>query len=55
MISITEAHVDSLALNAAASKNGRDLVKKNSFPLLCRSEDDTLLFGECKGSGSEPY
>ncbi|MFC5401362.1 SWIM zinc finger family protein [Cohnella soli] len=55
MISITEAYVDSLALNAAASKNGRDLVKKNSFPLLCRSEDDTLLFGECKGSGSEPY
>ncbi|MFC5469019.1 SWIM zinc finger family protein [Cohnella suwonensis] len=55
MITITEAYVDSLALNANAIKNGRDLVKKNSFPLLCRTEDDTLLFGECKGSGNEPY
>ncbi|WP_409342774.1 SWIM zinc finger family protein [Paenibacillus sp. MBLB4367] len=52
---VTEAYVDSLALNAAAMKNGRDLAKKNSFPKLCRSEDETLLFGECKGSGKEPY
>lgn len=55
MITLTEAYVDSLALNAGAIKNGRDLVRKNSFPLLCQSEDDTLLFGECKGSGKEPY
>lgn len=55
MITLTEAYVDSLAQNANAIKNGRDLVKKNSFPLLCRSGDDTLLFGECKGSGAEPY
>ncbi|SCW63160.1 SWIM zinc finger [Paenibacillus tianmuensis] len=52
---MTEAYVDSVALNAAAIKNGRDLVKKNSFPKLCRSEDETLIFGECKGSGKEPY
>jgi len=55
MITLTEAHVDSLALNASAIKNGRDLVKKKSFTLLNRSEDDTLLFAECKGSGKEPY
>lgn len=55
MNAVTEAYVDSLALNAAAMKNGRDLAKKNSFPKLCRSEDETLLFGECKGSGKEPY
>jgi hypothetical protein len=55
MITLTEAYVDSLALNANAIKNGRDLVKKNSFTFLCRSTDDTLLFGDCKGSGSEPY
>ncbi|PYI50320.1 SWIM zinc finger family protein [Paenibacillus flagellatus] len=55
MTAITEAYVDSLALNAAAAKNGRDLAKKNSFPALRRSEDGTLLFGECKGSGKEPY
>lgn len=51
----TESYVDSLAMNASAIKNGKDLVKKNSFPKLYRSEDNTLLFGECKGSGSEPY
>ncbi|MBE1446863.1 SWIM zinc finger family protein [Paenibacillus sp. OAS669] len=55
MVQLTEAYVDSLALNSAAIKNGKDLVKKNSFPLLCKSEDHSVLFGECKGSGKEPY
>lgn len=55
MVDITETYVDSLALNSAAIKNGRDLVKKNSFPKLCLSDDRTLVFGECKGSGKEPY
>lgn len=55
MEQLTEAYVDSLAINSAAIKNGKDLVKKNSFPLLCRSEDGSVLFGECKGSGKEPY
>ncbi|MFD2332056.1 SWIM zinc finger family protein [Cohnella sp. GCM10020058] len=55
MPTITEAYVDSLAPNAGAMKNGRDLVKKNSFPVLSESPDTTLLFGECKGSGKEPY
>ncbi|MFB9327531.1 SWIM zinc finger family protein [Paenibacillus aurantiacus] len=55
MMTVTEAFVDSIALNAAAAKNGRDLVKKNSFAALNQSEDGTLLFGACKGSGKEPY
>jgi len=55
MNTITEAYVDSLAPNAGAIKNGRDLVRKNSFPVRCITEDRTLLFGECKGSGKEPY
>lgn len=55
MISITEAYVDSLAINASAMKNGRDLVKKKSFPILGKSVDESLIFGECKGSGKEPY
>jgi Uncharacterized conserved protein len=55
MPTITEAYVDSLAPNAGAIKNGRDLVKKNSFPLLSETGDATLLFGECKGSGKDPY
>ncbi|OAS17801.1 hypothetical protein [Paenibacillus oryzisoli] len=52
---LTESYVDSLAQNSAAIKNGKDLVKKNSFPLLCQSEDGTIIFGECKGSGKDPY
>ncbi|MDF2647948.1 MAG: hypothetical protein K0Q73_3753 [Paenibacillus sp.] len=52
---LTESYVDSLALNSGAIKNGKDLVKKNSFPLLCQSEDGTIIFGECKGSGKDPY
>jgi hypothetical protein len=52
---LTEAYVDSLALNSSAIKNGKDLVKKNSFPKLCQSEDGTIIFGECKGSGKDPY
>ncbi|WP_127579393.1 SWIM zinc finger family protein [Paenibacillus koleovorans] len=54
-MNITENFVDGLALNAAAMKNGRDLVKKNSFPALHISGDKTLLFGACKGSGKDPY
>jgi hypothetical protein len=55
MISLTEAYVDSLAINSSAMKNGRELVKKNSFPKLGKTADGTLIFGECKGSGKVPY
>lgn len=51
---LTEAYVDSLALNSSAIKNGKDLVKKNSFPLLCQSEDGTIIFGECKEAARTP-
>jgi hypothetical protein len=52
---LTESFVDSLAPNAAAIKNGWNLVKKNQFVLLNKSEDGTFLFGECKGSGKSNY
>ncbi|CAM4436307.1 hypothetical protein FHS16_001615 [Paenibacillus endophyticus] len=55
MTELTAAYIDSLALNAGAIKNGNDLVRKSSFQKLCCTEDGTLLFGECKGSGKEPY
>ena len=55
MIAIDEAYVDSAAPNAEAVKNGRGLVLKNKFLELHISEDDTILFGECQGSGKEPY
>ncbi|MCA9105696.1 MAG: SWIM zinc finger family protein, partial [Planctomycetales bacterium] len=50
-----ESYVDAAAPNAAAAKNGRGLVLKNAFSELHQSDDGTLLFGSCKGSGKEPY
>src|SRR5262245_22781012 len=55
MITLDENLVDSVALNADAAKNGRALVLKNKFLKLNRTEDNTLIFGECAGSGKTPY
>lgn len=55
MISIDETYVDAAAPNAEAGKNGRGLVLKGKFKKLCISPDETLLFGECQGSGASPY
>jgi hypothetical protein len=55
MISIDEEYVDSAAPNPEAIKNGRGLVLKSKFTAFHISEDGTLLFGECQGSGKEPY
>lgn len=55
MISIDEGYVDSAAPNSEAIKNGRGLVLKNKFTAFNISEDGSLLFGECQGSGKEPY
>jgi hypothetical protein len=55
MIPLDDDYVDAAAPNAAASKNGRGLLVKNKFTRLHLSPDGNLLFGECKGSGKEPY
>ncbi|MBA2113653.1 SWIM zinc finger family protein [Bremerella alba] len=55
MISIDEDFIAAAAPNAAAAKNGRGLVLKNKFIALHHSGDNTLLFGECQGSGKTPY
>ncbi len=55
MIAIDEGYVDSAAPNPEAAKNGRGLVLKNKFTALNISADATILFGECQGSGKEPY
>jgi hypothetical protein len=55
MISIDEAQVESAAPNADAMKNGRGLVVKGKFLKLHIDADQTILFGQCQGSGKEPY
>lgn len=55
MHEIDEAFVDAAAPNANAIKNGRALVLKRKFVALHKSEDETLYFGECAGSGKSNY
>jgi hypothetical protein len=55
MPQLDESTIDSMAPNADASKNGRKLVLKGAFKKLHKSADETLLFGECQGSGKDPY
>lgn len=55
MPTITEQFIDAAAPNADAAKNGRGLVLKNKFAALHQSDDGTLLFGSCQGSGKDPY
>jgi hypothetical protein len=55
MISVTEELIEAAAPNADAAKNGRGLVLKNKFVALHHSDDKTLLFGRCQGSGKSPY
>ena len=55
MIAIDDAYVDAAAPNADAAKNGRGLVRKNKLGKLHVSDDGALIFGECQGSGKQPY
>ena len=55
MISIDESYVESAAPNPDAMKNGRGLVVKGKFLALHIDAGETLLFGQCQGSGKEPY
>jgi hypothetical protein len=55
MISIDQAYIESAAPNADAAKNGRALVLKGKFLSLHYNNEQTIVFGECQGSGKEPY
>ncbi len=52
-MNITEKEINLIAPNADAASNGRGLVKK--LANLHQSVDGTLIFGECAGSGKNPY
>ena len=55
LISIDERYVESAAPNVDATKNGLALVIKGKFQALHIDTSETVLFGECQGSGKEPY
>lgn len=53
--SITEEFVRTNAQNSAALNNAKKISNSGGFKKLCKSADETLIFGECCGSGSKPY
>ena len=52
---LTEQFILLQAPNPAAAENGRRLSKKGSFSACHRTEDGTLYWAECAGSGKNPY
>lgn len=52
---ITEELVRSLAPNPAAFSNAQKISRSGDFSGLSVTADKTLIFGECKGSGKNPY
>ena len=54
-MTLTEQLILLQAPNPAAAENGRKLWKKGSFSALHRTEDNTLYWAECAGSGKTPY
>lgn len=52
---ITEQKIEELAPNAEAAKKGRELEKKKKFANLKISAEGDLIWGECAGSGKNPY
>ncbi|MDR2536155.1 MAG: SWIM zinc finger domain-containing protein [Treponema sp.] len=52
---ITEDFIIHFTGNPSTVSNGRSLASKGSFQGLYISEDETLLFGSCAGSGAKPY
>lgn len=55
MIKINVEYINSTAPNESAVKNGLGLVKKGSLVKLCKDKEETLIFGECAGSGASNY
>ncbi len=55
MLKIDTQRVDELAPNANAIKNARKLLQQNKFYGFYISKDQTLIFGECEGSGDSVY
>lgn len=54
-MNITKEFIKSVSTNDSALKNGADLYGKKKFQKLWVSADKTLIFGECAGSGKNPY
>ena len=54
-MALTQQFILLQAPNPAAAENGRKLSKKGSFSAHHKTEDGTLYWAECAGSGKNPY
>lgn len=52
---LSEQWILSQAPNATAAQNGKKLSQKGSFSKLGKTEDNTLYWADCAGSGKTPY
>lgn len=52
---LTEEYVQRNAVNASALANARKISSKGDFTGRKITADRTLIYGDCKGSGKEPY
>ena len=52
---ITDELIRSFAPNPAAVSNAKKICSLGEFSNLRKTADETLIFGECRGSGKNPY
>jgi uncharacterized Zn finger protein len=54
-IEVSESLIRAITTKDKALSDGRTLVKKGVLKSLRRMADDSLLWGQCQGSGAKPY
>jgi uncharacterized Zn finger protein len=54
-IEVSESLIRAITTKDKALSDGRTLVKKGAFQELGKMADDSLLWGQCQGSGAKPY
>lgn len=54
-LKLTASYIDSIAPNTSAITNAKGLVRQGSFSNMMIAADGPLIFGECAGSGKNPY
>src|SRR5262245_44538992 len=54
-LEVSEDLLRAIVTKDKALSDGRTLAKKGAFKNLGRLDDQTLLWGQCQGSGSKPY
>lgn len=52
---VTELSILTLSPNEKATLDAKDLVRTGALKNVSRTEDGSLLFGDCRGSGGAPY